>query len=621
MFPDSSSNGFGIMNKKELQSKLLACAFSLCLCGCLWFILTGGAFLIDWPSIQRWKQIFRFFYYGSIMVAALIVLGSYFRGRAFFNALWPVKWARAFYKMPPMVSVGIISLVFVSTQFFQQMAMRHAIETHLWDFGFFDQVLWNTARGDFLITSVRGGLHVFVEHFKPILVLVALFYRIFDSTPALLLAYDFFLAASLPAVYLIARQVLKSHSASLTLVLAVFFYQPLASGANFLFHTQTLIDPFLLFGFYFILKRRVFLPYLFFFLALTCKESALPDLLGIGLFLLVLGRKREGFTTLFMVALWLCLFLFVIEPHYVFPGHFKEKWTLYRGWLNPDPQLLKNILTPNPLEYLFKVFGPFLFLSFFCPKWYLLLLPSLLFRLTSLEVGMRSLNAHYMGGFEALIFISLVFGLSKILSHSPPRSLPALRLGPTVFSRKAILFLVLILTALLFSGRPHLVTIERFVKTASRADYQQSIRILKSVPPRFSVMTSQAISSFLTHRTRLFVFCVMFPDTPYQEIARSPDLVIEDARSDDPCAASEIAVLKSRGYRLLRSIAFIRVYSRLPETDELTNLMNSWDRVQNAELVNWHGLAKKIFLVVSAIVLLFLMLFYLVCVFFRRDCH
>lgn len=545
----------------------------------IWFVLTGGAFVIPWTSIAKWKSLIRTYYYIALAAASLPVVFVYFFDRALLEGLWSVRLIRKFYSCSPWLSVTVISLSFLSTQFAQQLSMHYGMETHLWDFAFFDQVLWNTAKGDFLITSVRGGLHVFAEHFKPFLVMMAGIYRLCDSTPLLLFVFDLCLAASFAFVYLIARRLTKDHAAALTCCVVVYFYQPLISGANFLIHTQMLIDPFLLAGFYLVLRNRLFSGLFFFLFALSCKESAIPDVAGLGLFFLATREYRKGIPVLLLAVFWLCLFIFVVEPRFVYAAHFKEKWVMYKGWLHPNMELIKTLLKPNPVEYIFKVFAPFLFICMLCPQWYFLLLPSLTFRLASLEWGMRSVQAHYMGGFEALIFIAFIYGLARILKKIPTQpSSTSIRRTMTSAITPPVVYFAVAITALIAAGRPQAVTIERFLREASRFENQRVIRTLENIPSRYSVLTNQPLSAHSAHRSRLYVFCSMFPKTPYQESAQKPDLIATDMRDSDPCSNATLNELLQKGYREIFTVDYLRLYAQDTGRPDIQDLVRTLER-------------------------------------------
>lgn len=562
------------------------------------YFLTGGAFLIPWESIPKWKTLSKVSTLVSLLCVSLTGLFLYWKKRELFFKFQPFRSIVVFFNLPPAISVTFLAGAFLITQLVQQVSMHYGLETHLWDMGFYDQVLWNTARGDFLITSVRGGIHVFAEHFKPIFVLIAQVYRFQDATWPLLAITTFFTASSLVAVYLIAKEITRSHHSALVFAIAVFFYRPLVSGVNFLYHTQMLIDPFLLWGFYCILKKKNLWGFFFFLLALTCKESAVPDLFGMGLFLFFTNRKKTGLGTIGLSLAWFLLFVLVIEPRYIYAAHFKEKWTFFRGLLHPSADYFRTVFNSNLLTYLLKILGPFLFLCLASLQGWLCLAPSFLFRALSSEPGFRSLTCHYQGGFEALIFITAIYGFYR-WTHSAV-AYPKSHFLSKVFvivKDPAVVRVSILFVALLLAGRSQLVTIDRFLSNASRPDNQRVIRVLESIPSDYSVLASQNLATHLSHRAHFYAFCSMFPKTPYEERAKHPDIVAYDVRKEDPCGASMLEELQRNGYQNIYEVDYLKIFA-LPQNSVVDpeSLKANWNVLVKKPVVPYWRFAKLEFL-------------------------
>src|SRR5215207_9617729 len=75
---------------------------------------------------------------------------------------------------------------------------RHAAyQSNAYDLGFFDQIIWNTSRGHFFETSFVK-YNFLGQHFDPVLLVFAAFYRLGAGVESLLIAAS--LMASLAAV-------------------------------------------------------------------------------------------------------------------------------------------------------------------------------------------------------------------------------------------------------------------------------------------------------------------------------------------------------------------------------------------------------------------------------------
>ena len=579
---------------------------------CLFFAFTGGAFLISWEQLKHFRDFHWILSIVFVVVGGTLSYYQYIKNKNTFFSLEPVRSIKRFFEMPPVISVGILTAFYFTTQLTYQIVMHAGLETALWDFGFYDQIIWNTSHGNFLITSVRGGLHVFAEHFKPIFVLLAPVYWVGNSTVLLLTIFTLINSSTVALTYLIAKTVTRSHAASLILTLCVFFYGPLRNTINFLVHTQALADPFILFGFFFVLRRQTGRALLFFCLALTCKENIAMDVLGVGLFLLS-KKEKTGWVITFLALLFLVLFVFMIEPGFRYPYHFVKKWDFYSHFVNPTPELWKRVLAPNPLYFLLLVFGPFFFLSFKCKGWFWLLGPSLALRLLSAMPGFRLTTAHYTGGLNALVITSVVYGLASFINTSAREEKSNFFDRIKFFKNQNIILVLLIFSAFLFSGKPELFTIDKYLWEASKPDYQRIVRILESVPARYSVLTNERPSAHLSHRSNLYVFFSMFPHAPLEEAAKHPDLIIEDTeRIQDP-ERKALAEFVKGGYRLIFEYSFIKIYASPSQANAVPpELIAQWERFKQMPVNSYRRIVQFWYRWILATGLLFLFAFLLV---------
>lgn len=561
---------------------------------CLLIVFTGGAFIIGWEQLKPVRDLHWCLSVVLVLTAGATAWFRYLKDKNTFFCLEPVKFIKYFFELPPVISVGTLSILYFATQWIYQVVMHAGFETALWDLGFYDQVIWNTGHGNFLITSVRGGLHIFCEHFKPILALLAPIYWIGNDTVLLLAVFTMIASSSIALSYLIARTVTRSHHASLILAFCIFFYLPLRNTINFLLHTQALADPFILFGFYFVLKNQLKSAILFFCLALMCKENIALDVLGVGMFLI--SRKQKGGWPITLLALlFLITFVYIIEPHFRYPYHFIRKWDVYSHFVNPSLELWKWLLTPNPIIFLILVFGPFVFLSFKSKGWWLLLGPSLSIRLLSSYPGLRLTTAHYTGGLNALVIISAIYGLASLIAKTKPSK------------NQNVILPLLLFSAFVFSGKPELFTIDKYLWEASKPDHQRIIRILESVPTQYSVLTNERPSAHLAHRSNLYVFLSMFPRAPLELAAKHPDLIIEDTEKIQEPERKILDEFIQNGYRLAFEFSFIKIYASPSKANLIPyELIVQWEAFKQMPVVPYRTMVQVGFRWTLAVGTLFL---------------
>lgn len=515
--------------------------------GCLFLGVTGASPLVGWENVKPHPDLKRYLLLSVVVLGGIVAWLRYLKHEKSFYQLQPVRFILAFFEWPATLSVAFIFLLYYFTQTLSVIALHAGLETALWDFGFYNQIIWNSAHGHSLMTSVRGGIHLFSEHFKPILMFLTPLYKYSDSANLMLAVTTLISSSTLIASYWVTREITKSHKAGLVLMLCVFFYLPLRNGINFPIHSQTFADPLILFGFYCLLKKWDLLSLVLFSLALMCKESVTMDVLGIGVFL-VATRQRKGFDVILLALIFFAFVFFFIEPGFRYPFHFVQKWSFYIHFKQMTLEAWARLLEPNPFIFLYRILGPFLFMTFLCKRWWLLLGPSLAMRLLSNYPGLRTITDHYTAGLNALIILSAIFGVAYVLKTEGTHNKFLI-----FFKNQKILFISLIFTAFSFSAIPQMFSIDKNLWRASQPAYQQSIRVMERIPEEFSVLAPPRLAAHLFKRQYLFSYFEMFPATPLQEMAAQPDLVIIDkerTRMEEHRALSEFI---AKGYEEIYS--------------------------------------------------------------------
>ncbi|OGW79367.1 MAG: hypothetical protein A3G33_03230 [Omnitrophica bacterium RIFCSPLOWO2_12_FULL_44_17] len=543
------------------NTKVFDIAFQLFLLFCLYVALTGGVFFVGWRVLKRCRDLFTFLPALTILGGSIVSYYLYIKNSIKLENLEPIKTINRFFLWPPFLSVAILYIWYSASQTISLFLKHASLETALWDFGFYEQVIWNTAHGDFLVTSVRGGLHIFCEHFKPILALLSPIYIAVDNSTFFLAITTLVMSSSIIATYLIAKTVINSHKTALVFSLCVCFYLPIRDGINFPFHTQMMADPFILFGFYCALTKKNAYSLLCFALALICKENIAMDVLGVGLFLTFQNQNRKnGLLTVMLSLACLVLILAVIEPNFSYPYHFINKWSYFAHFKSLNPELWKKLLEPNPISFLILVFGPFLFLSFKCKGWFWLLGPSITLRLLSGMPGFRFTRAHYTGGFNALVIISAIYGFLSLIQSLKANNKSTV--SNMLTENKSLLYVLLILGTLAFAGAPQLFTIDKYLDLASNGNYQKVIKILESTPNEYSALTSERFAAHLSRRRYLFVFFEMFLHTPFEKMAETPDLIFIDSERMRPREIKEVDKFVTNGYAPIFQTEYMQVYAR-----------------------------------------------------------
>jgi uncharacterized membrane protein len=568
----------------------------------LFFGLTGGAFLIKWEWLKPFRDLQRFLSYALILFSIAFTWWRYCKDKTSFFRLEPVRTIKAFFDWPALYSVSFLFFLYAATQIIYQIVFHAAMETALWDFAFYDQIIWNTAHGHFLVTSVRGGLHIFCEHFKPIIALLAPIYHITNNTNVLLSVFTSINASVIVSAYLIARLLTRSHYTGLIIAISVFFYQPFINAFNFLLHTQVLADPLILFAFYCMLRKRIWFGILFFILALGCKQNIAIDVFGVGLFLM-LKRNKGGWVVAALALIALIAYTFYIEPTFRYPYHFVKKSDCYSHLITWKLDEWQRLLKPNPIMFFILVFGPFAFLSFRCKGWYWLLGPSLLFRLLIAWPNFRTITYHYTGGLNALVIISAAYGVASFfeIQQKAEKDNCEYKFVPQRWLKnEQALLSVLFLSVFLFAGTPHLFKIDKYLTEASERGIQKIAAILDSVPSDYSVLASERLSAHLSHRPYLFVFQSMFPKAPYENLAANPDLIFVDGERINHSENQDLNKMLTAGYQHVFNFSFLDIYSGKDVTTNPTFLqtLSRWQAIASSPEVNYRNEVRIIYILV-----------------------
>lgn len=561
--------------KRDAFKTSLDVIFQLYLCFAVFFILTGGAFI----SPKKAPGL------GTFLILTGFLFG-YLRRRRDPSGFWllmPFRCFRFVEALPPRLFVFGITALFFLMQFSYQLFMHFAFETSLWDLGIWQQVIWNTAFGDTFISSVRGGIHFFSERVKPMLILIAPFYRIYDSPATLFFISSLLSSAALSAAYGIGAKVTASHRWGLGLALSLFFYQPFRYSVSFLFHTQTLADPLILLAFLSLLHDRRPLFYGFILLALLCKESILIDGLGLALFL-IFQKRRDGILLLAIDLALIALLVFVIEPKFHYPFAFVNKWNFFSHLLHPSWEGYARLLSPNPLVFLLKILGPLAFFPLLAPGWGLLLGPSLMFRLLNGWEGFRLITAHYNSGLNALLVIAAAYGCRRIREW--PR-------------RESLALAALMVCTLSLSSIPQLFRLQKLVEKASSLDHQHALKILENIPKKYSVASCTSLAAHVSRRRYYFAFFEVYPGTPYESRVDSVDLVIWDKAAGEGREHDKIQYYQTLGYKAVFETPFIAIYANpgLYDKPDALSLVEGWRRVvaSQPKAFPWTKIARGVF--------------------------
>ncbi len=323
---------------------------------------------------------------------------------------------------------------------------RHAtFGSSTFDLGLFENVVWNTVHGRFLWSDVLGRSFL-GEHVSPVLLAVALPYALIPRAPTLLVLQAAALAAGAFPLARLARRELDDPPLTAALVVAYLAYLPLRNVARFDFHPVALATPLLLEAFVSFREGRWRRGVWAWGLALACDEAVAAPAAALGLYvLLVLRRRRLGFELSAFAVLWFVAAVLVIVPafrHGPYP-FFDRLGSLRTGrWL--------ALVSLDRFALLGEVLAPLAFLPLLSPVHAALALPSLMLDWLSDSRHQHSIAFHYTATVTPLLFCATVLGIAKLVEREDLRVV--LAFYPTIPDLKRYAAVLLLLGAIVFTG-------------------------------------------------------------------------------------------------------------------------------------------------------------------------
>lgn len=322
--------------------------------------------------------------------------------------------------------------------------------SHYFDLGIMHQTVFNTYEAIRTFDWSRfmelanphgtGFVKRMAVHNDILLAVLAPLYFIYNGPQTLVVLQTFVLGAGAFAVFGIVRELMKkAKNRDLLAVVFVFtylMYVPMQRSNIFDFHAVTFATTFILCMFYFWLKKRYVLSFLFVFLTLLTKEQIGPTTFLIAGAMLVpkiswrhlrLPARKEAMSflkdhgvrfSLIVMAVslaWFVISMKVIIPHYNNGTHFAIGY--YSVFKNPG-SIGHYIFQTSTYDYFLYLLGPLAFLSLVSPLFFLASGFEFAINLLSDEWNMRNIIYHYTAVITPLLFISAIYGAYRIISFA-----------------------------------------------------------------------------------------------------------------------------------------------------------------------------------------------------------
>ena len=318
-----------------------------------------------------------------------------------------------------VVAASVLFTVFFSTVLILRYTSLH---TSVIELGGYDNKVWLASSA---IPSFKSIILASTGHFQPVLILYALFYRIYAS-PVILLALQVVTVASgVVPLYLMARDILKDNIWVLLVVVLYLLYPPVEFNSVADFHPDHLYIPLSLWAFYFALKGSYWIAVLMIGLGALAKEPFLLGASFFGIYLLVaMKRYFIGISAAVFFFLLFLLVLFYIQP--LLSPYLKELQVdnllqievfSHIGKLISDPNAFLNGVTnglTRKLLFFSALLFPFLLLPLLSWKEFLPAIPLFAIPFLSAHPDHSNIECQYTAGIISPLFVAFIFSLEKI---------------------------------------------------------------------------------------------------------------------------------------------------------------------------------------------------------------
>lgn len=325
----------------------------------------------------------------------------------------------------PLALLALAVLLYAAYFSHLTVLRLHAFEARALDMGNLNQTIWNTAHGDWLrLTNQESDLtNRLGYHVEPILLPIALLYRLHPTPEFLLVLQAVIVAFGALPLFALARRRGLSDWLGLLFALA-FLLNPTIQAANWLeFHPVTLAPTFLMAAFYFLVAGRTGWFVLFAILSASCKEEIGLLVAMMGLYAwLALRRPRLGIATALLAGGWSLLAVLGIQNavaggniHWGRYAYLGETTTQKLITLMTRPDLvLTQLGKANVGRYAFELLLPVGFTALLAPEVLLLALPSLAINLLADFAPMhQATTLIYAAPVAPFVMLAAVMGVAR----------------------------------------------------------------------------------------------------------------------------------------------------------------------------------------------------------------
>ncbi|HET7091766.1 MAG TPA: DUF2079 domain-containing protein [Anaerolineae bacterium] len=340
----------------------------------------------------------------------------------------PAKTAR-----PSPESVVLIALITICAILFVYLsvARHYTFSTAAYDLAMYDQAVWNTSQGrwfeiNLLEDTMPDLTNKLGDHVEPILLPIALLYRLRANADVLLILQALALAALIWPLYHVVWH-LTGRLLLAGVAVALYLAHPAMWNALlFDFHPVTLAAAFLMFALWMLIQKKRTACLIFALLAMACKEhiGLIVAMFGVYAVLFQKSERRLGAVLIAMGLAGSILAIGVVNPAYQPSGasyylnrYSKVGSSIGEILLAPltKPDVVWATLTgPKRISYYGDLLLPLGGLPLLGPAFILPVLPDIALNTFSAFAPARTLDAHYAVMIAPFLILAAIWGADRL---------------------------------------------------------------------------------------------------------------------------------------------------------------------------------------------------------------
>jgi len=327
-----------------------------------------------------------------------------------------------------LILIFLCSLAYIAVFTYLNILRYRAFFSYEWeDLATHNQLLWNTAHGNFFYNSIGISGYYFSYHFQPVILFQGLFYRIWPHI------YNFYFMTSAALgigavpLYLTAQKILKNRAAAFILSLSYLLYSPV-HNINFCDGDPVLltIPVFFLLLFYLekneyrFTNRGLIITLALILSALMCKEDVIFTVAFFGLYLALRKKLKYASACFAAGGVWFLISIPVTTlwlnkglslARCVSYGSFGD--LLSAPFMSPVT-FVSTLFSSDHVQYLLKIFTPLLFLPLFS-----LMSISAVFPVMELLIGrgvIKYSQVYFISPAIPFLFVGALYTIRKLSS-------------------------------------------------------------------------------------------------------------------------------------------------------------------------------------------------------------